>query len=155
MGGQRQHVAHPTAPATSYSPAHPHTSRNTHPLGALVLPRPSTHRTQCAAQRPPWRGAARCYPTTDNTRHNPRPRAPWVAKGTQHAQQRHEGEGRGFVLRSPKEGLSAGTWRRKVVMCPRRGNDPASGHPRAHQPPLGRGTSPPAWDGCLDAPGQR
>ena len=40
-------------------------------------------------------------------------------------------------------------------MCPRRGNDPASGHPRAHQPPLGRGTSPPAWDGCLDAPGQR
>ena len=40
-------------------------------------------------------------------------------------------------------------------MCPRRGNDPASGHSRAHQPPLGRGTSPPAWDGCLDAPGQQ
>ena len=40
-------------------------------------------------------------------------------------------------------------------MCPRRGNDPASGHPRAHQPPLGRGTSPLAWDGRLDAPGQR
>ena len=40
-------------------------------------------------------------------------------------------------------------------MCPRRGDDPASGHPRAHQPPLGRGTSPPAWDGRLDAPGQR
>ena len=40
-------------------------------------------------------------------------------------------------------------------MCPRRGSDPASGHPRAHQPPLGRGTSLPAWDGCLDAPGQR
>ena len=40
-------------------------------------------------------------------------------------------------------------------MCPRRGNNPASGHPRAHQPPLGRGTSPPAWDGRLDAPGQR
>ena len=40
-------------------------------------------------------------------------------------------------------------------MCPRRGNDPASGHPRAHQPPLGRGTSPPAWGGRLDAPGQR
>ena len=33
--------------------------------------------------------------------------------------------------------------------------DPGSGHPRAHQPPLGRGTSPPAWDGRLDAPGQR
>ena len=59
------------------------------------------------------------------------------------------------MLRSPKDGLSAGTWRRKVVMCPRRGNDPASGHPRAHQPPSGRGTSPPAWDGRLDAPGQR
>ena len=67
----------------------------------------------------------------------------------------HPREGRGFVLRSPKEGLSAGTWRRKVVMCPRRGNNPASGHPRAHQLPLGRGTSPPAWDGRLDAPGQR
>ena len=98
VGGQRRQVAHPTSPATSYSPVHPRTP------------------------------------------HNP---------------QRHEGEGRGFVLRSPKDGLSAGTWRRKVVMCPRRGNDPASGHPRAHQPPLGRGTSPPAWDGRLDAPGQR
>ena len=59
------------------------------------------------------------------------------------------------MLRSPKEGLSAGTWRRKVVMSPRQGNEPASGHPRAHQPPWGRGTSPPAWDGRLDAPGQR
>ena len=37
---------------------------------------------------------------------------------------------------------------RKKCLPPRpRGNDPASGHPRAHQPPLGRGTSPPAWDG--------
>ena len=83
------------------------------------------------------------------------PRAPTHPPQPPSAQQRHEGEGRGFVLRSPKGGLSAGTWRRKVVMCPRRGNDPASGHPRAHQPPLGRGTSPPAWDGRLDAPGQR
>ena len=32
---------------------------------------------------------------------------------------------------------------------------PVTGHPRAHQLPLGRGTSPPAWDGRLDAPGQR
>ena len=71
------------------------------------------------------------------------------------AHQRHAGEGRGFALRSPMEGLSAGTWRRKVVMCPRRGNGPASGHTRAHQPPLGGGTSPPAWDGRLEAPGQR
>ena len=64
------------------------------------------------------------------------PRAPTHPPQPPSAQQRHEGEGRGFVLRSPKDGLSAGTWRRKVVMCPRRGNDPASGHPRAHQPPL-------------------
>ena len=85
----------------------------------------------------------------------PPPRAPTHTPQPPSAQQRHEGEGRGFVLRSPKDGLSAGTWRRKVVMCPRRGNDPASGHPRAHQPPLGRGTSPPAWDARLDAPGQR
>ena len=83
------------------------------------------------------------------------PRAPTHTPQPPSAQQRHEGEGRGFVLRSPKDGLSAGTWRRKFVMCPRRGNDPASGHPKAHQPPLGRGTSPPAWDGRLDAPGQR
>ena len=83
------------------------------------------------------------------------PRAPTHPPQPPSAQQRHEGEGRGLVLRSPKDGLSAGTWTRKVVMCPRRGNDPASGHPRAHQPPLGRGTSPPAWDGRLDAPGQR
>ena len=89
------------------------------------------------------------------TRYIRLPRAPTHPPQPPSAQQRHEGEGRGFVLRSPKDGLSAGTWRRKVVMCPRRGNDPASGHPRAHQPPLGRGTSPPAWDGRLDAPGQR
>ena len=88
-------------------------------------------------------------------RHNPHPCAPCVAKGTQHTQLRHEGKGRGLVWRPPKEGLSTGAWRRKVVMSPHRGNDPASGHPRAHQPPLGRGTSPPAWDGRLDPPGQR
>ena len=92
---------------------------------------------------------------TDTTRHNPYPCAPCVGKGTKHAQQGHKGEGRGYVMRSPKGGLSAGVWRQEVVMCPRRGKDPASGHPRAHQPPLGRGTSLPAWDGCLDAPGQR
>ena len=113
------------------APGPPHNTRY------ILLP----HSTHCAAQHPPRGGTTCSYPTT--------------AKGTQHAQQRHEGEGRGFALRSPKQGLSAGTWRRKVVMCPRRGIDPASGHPRAHQPLLGRGTSPPAWDGPLDAPGQR
>ena len=111
------------------------------PRGAPVLSRSSTHSTHSAAQHPPRGGAGRSYPTTDNTRHNPHPCAPSVAKGTPHAHQRHEGEGRGFVLssnpkgfvlRSPKEGLSAGTWRRKVVMCPRRENDPANGHPGAH-----------------------
>ena len=43
-------------------------------------------------------------------------------------------------------------WRQEVVMCPHRGKDLASGHPGAHQPPLGRGTSTLAWDGHLDAP---
>ena len=152
MGGQRRQVAHPTAPATSYSSAHPHAPHNTHPLAGHQ--RSSTHRTRCAAQHPPWRGAARCHPTTDNTRNNPHPHTPWVANRTQHAQQRDEGEGRGFVLRSPKEGLSAGTWKQKVVTCPRQGNDPASGHARAHQPPLGRGIPLRAWGGRLDAPGQ-
>ena len=105
------------------------------------------------AQRSGWPATVRGPPHV--TRYILLPRAPTHAPQPPSAQQRHEGEGRGFVLRSPKDGLSAGTWRRKVVMCPRRGNDPASGHPRAHQPPLGRGTSPPAWDGRLDAPGQR
>ena len=44
------------------------------------------------------------------------PRAPTHTPQPPSAQQRHEGEGRGFVLHSPKEGMSAGTWRRKVVM---------------------------------------
>ena len=141
-------------PTTATGP--PHNTRYIPlPRAAPALSRSSTHSTQCAAQHPPRGGAARSYPTTVNTRHNPHPCAPCVAKGTPHAQQRHEGEGRGFLLRSPKEGLSVGYWRRKVVMCPLRGNDPASGRPRAHQPLLGRGTSPPAWDGHLDAPGQR
>ena len=139
-------------PTTSTGP--PHVTRYIPLLRAApVLSHSSTHRTHGAAQHPPGGGAARSYPTTDNTHHNPHPCAPCVAKGTQHAQQRHEGEGRVFVLHSPKEGPSAGTWKRKVAaMCPRRGSNPASGYPRAHQPPLGRGTSPPAWDGRLDAP---
>ena len=58
-------------------------------------------------------------------------------------------------MRSPKVGISAGIWRQEVVMRARRGKDPASGHPRALKPLLGRGTSLPAWDGRLDAPGQR
>ena len=37
-------------------------------------------------------------------------------------------------------------------MCSRRGKDPASGHPEAPKPLLGRGPSPPGWDGRLDAP---
>ena len=134
------------------------------PPWASAHPRSSTYVTHHATQHPPRHAAPRSprqggtahpYPTTDNTRHNPYPCTPCLGKGMQHAQQGHKGEGRGFVLRSPKEGLSVGIWRRKVVMCRHRGKDPASGHPRAHQPLLGRGTSPPASDGRLDAPGQR
>ena len=40
-------------------------------------------------------------------------------------------------------------------MCPPRGKDPASGHPRAQKPPLGRGPSLLAQNGRLDAPGQQ
>ena len=111
-----RYIQLPRAP--THPPQHPSARR------APALPPSSTHRTQCAAQHPPWRGAARCYPTTDNTRHNPHPRTPWVAKGTQHAQHGHEGELRGFVLPSPKEGLSAGIWRRKVVCAPVGGTTP-------------------------------
>ena len=44
--------------------------------------------------------------------------------------------------------------RQKAVMCPHRGKGPASGHPRAQKPPLGRSLSPPVWYDRLDAPGQ-
>ena len=133
-------------------------------LGLSLHRRPSTYGTRHATQHPPRHeaprsprrgGTAHPCPTTDTTRHNPYPCAPCRGQGTQHAQQGQKGEGRGFVLHLPKGGLSARMWRKEVIMCPRRGNDPASGHPRAHQPPLGRGTSPPAWDGRLDALGQR
>ena len=56
-----------------------HTPQRPSARGAPALPRSSTHHTQCAAQHPPWRGAARCYPTKDNTRNNPHSRAPWDA----------------------------------------------------------------------------
>ena len=39
----------------------------------------------------------------------------------------------------------AGTDHWKVVVCPRRGSDPASGHPGAQKPPLGRGPPPLVW----------
>ena len=143
MGGQSRQLAHPTTLATSYSLAqYP-------PFPAPQPTAPTTPPNTHHGVEPPAPTQQRSTPATTHTR------APCVAKGTPHAQQRHEGEGRGFLLRSPKEGLSVGSWRRKVVMCPRWGNNPASGHPRAHRPPLGRGTSPLAWDGRLDARGQR
>ena len=45
--------------------------------------------------------------------------------------------------------------RQMVILCPRWGTDPASGHPGAQKPPLGRGPSLPVWDDCLEALGQR
>ena len=41
-----------------------------------------------------------------------------------------------------------------IVMCPSRGSDPASGHPRVQKLALGRVTPPPVWGVHLDAPGQ-
>ena len=35
---------------------------------------------------------------------------------------------KGYMMHLPQGGLRAGMDRRKVVMCPRRGKDPASGH---------------------------
>ena len=51
----------------------------------------------------------------------------------------------GNMMRLPQGGRCAG--RGKVVMCPCRGRDPASGHPGAQKPPLGRIPQPPVW-GC-------
>ena len=100
------------------------------------------------ASGPPYvrvvRGVARrsWRPTTASgprhvTRYVLLPRAPTPTPQPPSAQQRHEGQASGFLLPSPKKGLSVVTWRRKVVMCPRWGNDPASGHLRAHQPAVG------------------
>ena len=63
--------------------------------------------------------------------------------------------GGGHMMRLPQGGLSAGMERWKVVMCPCQGSEPASGHPRAQKPPLGRGPPPPAWGVHVGAPGQR
>ena len=59
------------------------------------------------------------------------------------------------MMCSPQGGLSAPMDRWKVVMFPRRGSDPTSGHPRAQKPPLGRGSPLPALGVHLDTPGQR
>ena len=45
--------------------------------------------------------------------------------------------------------------RQKVIMFPRWGKDPTSGHPRAQKPLFGRGPSLPVWDDSLEALGQR
>ena len=80
-----------------------HTLQQPVPRGAPILSRSSTHSTHCATQHPPRGGTARSYPTADNTRHNPHPCTPCVAKGTQHAQQRHEGEGGSCCARQRKD----------------------------------------------------
>ena len=43
----------------------------------------------------------------------------------------------------------------KVIMCPRWGKDPASGHPVVQKPPFGRDLSLPVWDDRLETFGQR
>ena len=90
------------------------------------------------------------------TPHPPRV-APMPCEGvnTQYTHHGHKWGVGGHMRRSPQGGLSAGTDRRKVVMCPRRGSDPASGHPRAQKPPLGRDPPPPVWGVHLDARGQQ
>ena len=42
----------------------------------------------------------------------------------------------------------------KVVVCPYRRSDPATGHLGPQKPPLGMVPPPSAWDACLNAPGQ-
>ena len=71
-------------PTTATGPTH-NTRYILLPRAAPVLSHSSTHSTHCATQLPPRGRAARSYPTTDNTHHNPHPCAPWVAKGTQPA----------------------------------------------------------------------
>ena len=83
------------------------------------------------------------------TNPHPPPRVapmPREGLGTQYTHHRHKWGVGGHMMRSPQGGLSAGTDSRKVVRCPHRGSDPASGHPGhpgAQKLPLGRG----CWEG--------
>ena len=51
--------------------------------------------------------------------------------------------------------MQKGVTQQKVVMCPWQGIDRASGHPRAQQPLLGSGHTPPVRDDYLDVRGQQ
>ena len=59
-------------PTTAAGPPH-NTRYILLPRAAAALSRSSTQNTHCAAQHPPRGGAARSYPITDNTHHNPHP----------------------------------------------------------------------------------
>ena len=74
MGGQRRQVAHPTSPATSYSPVHPRTPHNPHPL-AGHQPFPALQRTAPGAPPNTYPGVEapastqqRTTPATTHTR---------------------------------------------------------------------------------------
>ena len=120
---------------------------------------PATHSTGCPSQstthHPP--------PTTRSSHRGVMPKPPPTTPDGTHA----TGEN-GDTIHTPRtQGARAvhdvlatrrtehGNGRRKVVMCWCRGTDPASGHLRAHRPPLGRGSRPLVLGAHLDAPGQR
>ena len=126
VGCQPWQLAHPTTSATTHTPTHPRTPRTSqHPPPGYTstsppfnIRHPPHHPTPTTTRGPTITAPRRNRPRTPNNRHNPYPCAPCGGKGTQHARQGHKGEGRGFVLRSPKGGLCAGIWRQEVVMSP-------------------------------------
>ena len=86
-----------------------------HIQGDMPTPNPPAHHTP--------------LPTTHHTKWHPH--MPREGMETQYT---HRGHTVAWgMMHLPQGGLSAGMDRREVVMCPRRGIDSASGHPRAQK----------------------
>ena len=127
------HHPSPTNPSLPFTlchqPRHPSPTNLSLPFTLHHPPRhpsPTTsHRLTPSAQR-------RNHPSPPNTLRHPPPGTPtrpaWEqTQCTQYTHHGHKGVDRGYMMRSPQGGMSAGMNRQKVVMCRRRGINPASG----------------------------
>ena len=129
-----------SSPTTPRCPT-PSVQRRIHPSPPNTLPTTPRHPTPSARRNN--------HPSPPNTLATCHPTHPCMARLGTETQNTHHGHkgggGRGCMMCLPQGGLGAGLDRQKFVMRPGRGKDPASGHPRAHKLPLGRGPSLPGW----------
>ena len=162
-------MAQPATSSTTHTPAHHPTLHTTHhrgwyqPIPALhhtpPTTSPITHHATLPHATPPKHTEEGSPIPAQHTTHHATPPHPHVARVETETQNTNHGDkgggSRGCMMHLPQRGLSAGSDRPKVVICPHRGKDPASGHPRAQKPLLGRDPSTPVWDDRLDTPDQR